>query len=359
MILFFSTSSFIYADTFESYGFDTSKGNTNVLLGMKNDQIIYEKYSNGYDFKRPHILHSVNKIFLNAFLGNLEKEGLISINSPIDKLIHNTYSSKITIDSLMRMSSGMRAISDFESMDIVYPGLIRPTEEIPNNFFDFYLLKSLPMYAPDTHFNYGFHDNNLLILHLENIFGRYALKSMFMNFLLKFNFFDTKISIKEPEQFLFERYDSFLNKQILLNNTVDMFSIPPSLQFGSSSAKDILELAKLYLKRKNDVFSLKWRNDSLSCRPENFIESRTKQSFFAPYTYGRYWFLNLPHTNGQKPYPKLPSDLAIIYGLKGQVLAIFPSQNAIYLRLAKDTKNSKFDSEKHLNLFYDKFLKTN
>ena len=65
----------------------------------------------------------------------------------------------------------------------------------------------------------------------------------------------------------------------------------------------------------------------------------------------------MPHTDGTKPYPELPNDVAVIHGLRGQTLAIFPTQNAIYLRMATDDLDSPFDRKKHLNLFFKEYLK--
>ena len=357
-LLFFFTLSFsLFADSFESYSFDTSIGKTDVLIGLQNDKIIFEKYSNHFNFNTPHVLHSLNKLFLNALIGNLEKNNLLSVYQPIQNTINDAYTSKITIDALMRMSSGLRTFTDPDTMEAINPGIIRPLDIIPDKLYDFYLLKSLPLHPPHTSYNYCFYDNNLLIQHLEDRFGREKLHNMMLNFFDQYNFKETKIFINSSNKFLFDDYNSFLNKILMKYNLKDMFYLPISLQSGTSSAKDILSLAKLYLPMKNEIFTSKWKSDSFSSNPQDFIKSRTLSSFFAPYSYGRFWFLNTPHADGTKVYPLLPSDVAVIHGLKGQMLAIFPTQKAIYLRLAHDNRDSKFDREKSLNQFYSEFLK--
>ncbi|MBC7430339.1 MAG: serine hydrolase [Bacteriovorax sp.] len=358
VFLFFITINYCsYAETFESYGFDKIVGDTDVLIGIQNEKIIFEKYANNFDYNRPHLLHSLNKLFLNAFIGNLEKNNLLSSSKHIEHSINDTFTSNLTIDALMRMSSGLRTLSDPGTMETIEPGLIRPINEIPENLFDYYLAKSLPMYPPNTSYNYCFYDNNLLIQHLEDLFGKIELNNMLITFLDKNNFSDTSIIIKPSNEYLFDDYNSFLNKLLLKNNFKDMFRLLISRQFGFSSPKDIIKLAKLYLKNRNNLFTTKWKSDTFLSDPKSFTKSRTLDSFFAPFAYGRFWFLNTPHTDGTKAYPMLPDDVAFIYGLKGQILAIFPSQNAIYLRLSSDEPKMRFNREKSLNQFYNEFLK--
>ncbi|MBC7712167.1 MAG: serine hydrolase [Rhizobacter sp.] len=332
-------------------------GDTDVLIGIKNNKIIFEKYSNNYNYNRPHTLYSLNKLFLNAFVGNLEKNHLLSVTNPIPTSVNDAYTSKLTIDALMRMSSGLRTTNDPDTMESIEPGLLRPMNEFPESILDFYLLKSLPMYPPNTSFNYCFYDNNLLIQHLEDLFGREKFLNMLSTFLEKNNFKETNIIIKPSSDYLFDNYNSFLNTLLLKYNYKDMFHLTPSRQFGFSSPKDIIEMAKLYLDNSNNLFTAKWKSDSFQSNPKSFIKSRTMNSFFAPFAYGRFWFLNRPHTDGSKVYPALPDDVVVIHGLNGQILAIFPGQKAIYLRLSSDKPPFNFDREKSLNQFYAEFLK--
>lgn len=344
------------AETFEEYAFDPSRGKTNVLIVMKDNKIIYEKYANGYDFNKPHILHSLNKLFLNAFLGHLEREKIISVSSPIKTSIRDVYSSQLTIDSLMRMSSGIRTLSDPDAIETIAPGIIRPIDNVPENIFEYHLLKGLPLNRPHSSYNYGFYDNNLLIQYLENRFGEYNLKKMLADFFQKFGFHHTSFLIQPSNRYLYANQANFLNKILLKHNNKDKFQLSVSKQTAESSARDILALTQLYLKNDNKIFNDKWREDTFTCDLNHFIKSRQKKSFYAPYAYGRYWFLNRTHLDGFKAYRSLPEDLALIQGLRGQTVAIFPGQNLIYLRLAEDGPASRFSREEHLNLLFNEFI---
>lgn len=355
LVLSFSVHS--RAVSFEEYAFDPSRGQTDVLIVMKDNKIIYERYANGYNFNRPHILHSLNKLFLNAFIGHLEKKKIISSTAPIKTAINDAYTSQLTVDSLMRMSSGIRTISDPDAIETIEPGIIRPIENIPENTFEYHLLKGLPLNRPHSDYNYGFYDNNLLIQYLENRFGEENLKSMLADFFSQFGFHQTHFFIQPSNRYLYANQATFLNSVLLKYNNKDKFQLSVSKQSAISSARDILALTKLYLENDNSIFSQKWRDDSLSCDVKHFIKSRKTRTFYSPFAYGRYWFLNKTHLDGFKAYMSLPESLVLIQGLRGQTVAIFPDQKLIYLRLAKDGAGSSFNREEHLNLLYKEFIK--
>ena len=255
------------------------------------------------------------------------------------------------------MSSGIRTVSDPDAIETIVPGIIRPIDNIPENIFEYHLLKGLPLNRPHSSYNYGFYDNNLLIQYLENRFGEYNLKNMLTEFFRKFGFYQTSFFIQPSNRYLYANHANFLNQILLKYNNKDKFQLSVSKQSAESSARDILTLTQLYLKNDNKIFSNKWREDTFTCDLHHFTNSRRKNSFYAPYAYGRYWFLNRTHLDGFKAYMSLPEDLALIQGLRGQTVAIFPTQNLIYLRLAEDGAGASFDREEHLNLLYKEFIK--
>ncbi len=355
-----SNNGFTY--DFESYGFDSSLGNTDVLIAVKDGKIIYEKYQNDYSFDRPHNLHSLSKLFLSVFIAHEEFLNHLDLNTKIAPNYPDPFTSNLTLEHLIQMSSGRRAVYDFEAIEKINFGLIAPIEKIPNNMFEFYMSRTLPMYKPGASYNYSFLDNCLAILYLEKIYGKNDLVHKMNSFIfddLKLE--KSRVFIDKSDSFLWAKHTDFLNKLIYNINRENQFRIPHAFQAGASSPEEVLKVASMFLNSGKisgkQIFKPSWIKRSWDYNKISFEESQKFDSFFAKFNYGYYWFLNRPFKNGRKPYEKLPSDMVAIMGLRGQTLAIFPSQRAIYLRLASDKLKSRFDRHRHLEFFYNEYLK--
>jgi hypothetical protein len=360
LFFLFFYSSLSLSDDFINYAYDRKIGRTDVLIAIKNNKIIFENYSNGYSFKSPHKLHSLSKLYLSLFIAREEYLGRINSRAPIFPFSSNNFEKNITLESLMRMSSGLRTVYDQEAMEKIKFSLLRPIESELISRSDNYLQKSLPMFFPNTSFNYSFNDNNLLLIYLdEKYLNFHNLISKFINSDLSLNATSFEYSIN-PQMFFHDEH-SFLGELIKRYNRELSFRIYPAMQFAQSSPEDLIKVANIFLNKgfvKGKRFiSSEWVLRSFSYNPKSFENSYKAKSYFAKFTYGMFWFLNKPFPNGKRPYPDLPNDLVLIQGLRGQTLAIFPSENAIYLRLANDPLKSQFDREKHLTIFYNQFLK--
>ena len=68
-------------DAFREPGLDT-KRNTQAIVVVLGDQIIAEKYKNGFDENTPLLGWSMSKSVTNALVGILVKEGLLDIMEP-------------------------------------------------------------------------------------------------------------------------------------------------------------------------------------------------------------------------------------------------------------------------------------
>ena len=91
---------------------------TTAFLIIKDDQLIYENYSNGYKRDSINTSFSVAKSFVSALVGIAMDEGLIdSVDDPIRKYIpglqdKDSRYSAITIKNLLSMSSGLRYVEE-------------------------------------------------------------------------------------------------------------------------------------------------------------------------------------------------------------------------------------------------------
>jgi CubicO group peptidase (beta-lactamase class C family) len=91
---------------------------TTAFLIIKDDQLIYENYFNGYERDSINTSFSVAKSFVSALVGIAIDEGLIdSVDDPITKYIpeledKDSRYSAITIKHLLSMASGLRYVEE-------------------------------------------------------------------------------------------------------------------------------------------------------------------------------------------------------------------------------------------------------
>ena len=110
----------------ESYFFEDKNRNlikaldyyeTDGLIVLKNDTILYENYWNNNNKDSKHISWSVAKSFLSALIGIAVERGQIhSIHDPITKYLKDfigTGYENVTIKNLLQMSSGIKFNEDY------------------------------------------------------------------------------------------------------------------------------------------------------------------------------------------------------------------------------------------------------
>lgn len=119
-------------------------GNTGFLI-VKNDIIVYEKYSNGYTKDDKKTSWSVAKGFISALIGIAVDEGYIqSINDPITKYMPELKASgynNVPIKHILQMSSGINFSEAYEDKNsdinqLLYKLFLymRPMEKVILNY---------------------------------------------------------------------------------------------------------------------------------------------------------------------------------------------------------------------------------
>jgi len=107
--------------TFEGQELDLKEGlkyfNTDGLIILHDDKVLYEQYWNGNDQHSKHISWSVAKSFLSALIGIAVDEGLIdSIDDPATKYLPDfvgTGYEGVKIKNILQMSSGVAFNEDY------------------------------------------------------------------------------------------------------------------------------------------------------------------------------------------------------------------------------------------------------
>jgi CubicO group peptidase (beta-lactamase class C family) len=91
-----------------------SLGETHALLVVQSGRITFERYGEGFDAASTHHSWSMAKSITQALTGLLVKDGKLEIFAPADV---PSWSSdgrrRITLDQLLRMSSGLKFIEDY------------------------------------------------------------------------------------------------------------------------------------------------------------------------------------------------------------------------------------------------------
>ena len=319
-----------------------NKWQTNGVLIIKDDRVVFEKYAHGFGASQAHRVWSVSKSFTSALVGirwhqlnwSLDKQAyelLENLNRPLKKLI--------TMRHLLQMSSGLDWNEFYESnpfqshvVDMLYI----------NNYKDmgaFTANRRMKAY-PGRLFNYSSGETNLIQRLLKASFNS---EEEYREFPWSALFDPLEITSATWEQ--------------------DLAKVFVGSSYLYMSARDLARFGRLYLNKG------KWSEGSGDTKKETQIipESFIKRSLqLAPavcqtlsrgrkdkFSYGMQWWLNIEcPQKGKRTFSKLPQDVFMALGHHGQMLVVIPSENAIVVRYGAD-KKKRFPREKWMNLVYE------
>jgi CubicO group peptidase (beta-lactamase class C family) len=284
---------------------------TTALLIIKDDEIQYENYFNGYEQNTPHKVFSITKSFTSALIGILVENGLIkSVNDPISNYIPELRVKNITIKHLLQMDAGIsfkegRFPWKDEAKIYLHPNArklaLNVKEEKTMNFF---------------HYN----DYHLLLL---GILIERATGESITPFFYR--------SIWEP---LHMQYPGFLT----VDSEKHRFE---KLESGLvMTAIDLAKFGRLFLHNGNwegkQIISEKWIVESVG--KGSVPTSLEHFRYYHTHPWGKMWFRRNQAYYKYLWWGYLNNDLTNDYfalGALGQVLYISPEKNAIAIRLGK------------------------
>lgn len=269
-------------------------GKTSAVVVIKGGKILTEHYKDGHDLHTAQRTWSVAKSIAGTLIGHSVYKGHSDVTAPA-KIIEwaSTFDprSKITLDQLMRMSSGLSSDTAGNRTDPIYMGGTTVTQRGT----------SWPLlYKPGARFRYA---NN-----------------------------DTLLAVHAARSGPFEPYEFF--QKIGMTRTYAETDWQDNYILSSqvwTTARDLGRLGMLYL--NNGV----WNGERLLA--ENWREYVSKPSGPQPdreFGYGAtFWLMN--NTKG------VPSDAFAAFGNRGQYLVIIPSRNLVIVRRGYDTRDNRFD----------------
>lgn len=283
------------------------KKRTRSVIVIYKDKIIAEKYVDGFNKDSKILGWSMTKSITGTLFGILQKQGKIDITkpAPIDEW-KNDERAKITLNDLLHMNSGLEWEEKYDKICDATKMLF--TEE---DMTKSQIQKPL-VGKPNNTWNYSSGTTNLLSGILRKKF-------------------------KTHQEYLDFWYTDLLDK-IGMNSTiveVDMAGNFVGSSYGWATTRDWAKFGLLYLHKGN------WNGEQI------FAESWAKYVSTPTNTsngnYGAQFWLN---AGGR--FPSVPKDMYYASGFQGQMVAIFPSNDLVIVRMGLK-EDPEFDFDKLLS----------
>ncbi len=269
--------------------FGCSDKKTRALLILRNDSLIYEQYAVGADANTPLLGWSMTKSVLSTLYGILSKEGKIKRDNRIFANHPDPNVRQTTIADLLQMRAGLAWEEEYDQYSTA-------TQMLFDSDDIFAMTASLPFEKREWEYSSG--TSNLL------------------SGLIKKQFKSEKEYLDFPYKALFHALD-LENAWIETDEKGTMIAS----SYMYATARDWLKLGMLYLKNGNygghQIIEKEW---------VDFVKTEAPGS---EGRYGGHFWLN---KNGVS-YKDLPPDLYTMDGYQGQLVAIFPTQNMVVVRL--------------------------
>jgi len=293
-------------NAFDCEGYDELKRTRAVVVIYKN-QIIAEKYASGFSKDTKILGWSMTKSITSAVMGVLEKQGKINVNQKnLFPEWEQDERSKITLNDLLHMNSGLEWVEDYNTMSDVTKMLF-----LEDDMTKVQLNKPL-IGKPNESWNYSSGTTNLLSGYIRNQF-------------------------KTHQEYLDFWYNELIDK-IGMNSMIietDTKGNYVGSSYGWATARDWAKFGLLYLHKGN------WNGEQLL--KESWVTYSATPTNGSNGQYGAHFWLNAGGV-----YPNVPRDLFSCNGYQGQHVFIIPSKDIVIVRMGL-TENPEFD--------FDAFLK--
>ena len=284
---------------------DVQKTRT-VLIAYKN-QILGERYLEGFTHETPILGWSMTKSVFATLYGILEFEGKIDLNAPAPiEEWQRDERKEITLNHLLRMQSGLEWEEDYTKISDVTKMLFMEEDMSQSQK----VKKTLA--APTEIWNYSSGTSNLLSGILRNQF-------------------------KSHQEYLDFPYAALIDK-IGMNSMLieaDMSGNYVGSSYGWATTRDWAKFGLLYLNNGN------WNGEQLFNK--DWVAYVSKPTEHSNGTYGAHFWLNAHGT-----YPDVPKDLYSANGYQGQHVFIIPSKELVVVRTGL-AENPDFDVNKFLS----------
>jgi len=285
---------------------------TRAVVVIYKDQIIAEKYADGFDKNSKILGWSMTKSITSAVVGILEKQGRVDVGQTnLFPEWENDERSKITLNNLLQMNSGLEWNEDYNNMSDVTKMLFL-AKDMTNS------QKEKPLIGePNNSWNYSSGTSNLVSGYIRNQF-------------------------KTHQEYLDFWYAELIDKigmsSMLIETDLSGNYIGSS--YGWATPRDWAKFGLLYLHKGN------WNGEQLI--NESWVNYTATPTNGSNGEYGAHFWLNAGGV-----YPNAPKDIFSCNGYQGQRVFIIPSKDMVIVRMGL-TENSSFN----FDLFINSILKS-
>ncbi|MDT8418126.1 MAG: serine hydrolase [Lutibacter sp.] len=296
-------------NAFDCEGYEP-KNKTRAVVVLFKGQPIAEKYATGFSSETKLLGWSMTKSITSAVLGVLEKQGKISLTqNTLFPEWEKDDRSKITLNNLLQMNSGLEWVEDYNTIsDVTKMLFLEPDMTKPQ------LYKPL-IGQPNNSWNYSSGTTNLLSGFIRNQF-------------------------KTHQEYLDFWYAELIDK-IGMNSMVietDLVGNYVGSSYSWATARDWAKFGLLYLHKGN------WNGEQLL--NESWVTYSATPTNGSNGEYGAHFWLNA----GGK-YPNVTKDLFSCNGYQGQHVFIIPSKDLVIVRFGL-AENPEFD----VNIFLSEVI---
>jgi CubicO group peptidase (beta-lactamase class C family) len=286
---------------------------TRAVLVLHEGRIAAERYAPGFDRDTPLIGWSMTKSVTNNLVGLLVADGLLYLEAPApvpEWQAEGDPRRAVTLADLLRMSSGL----DFE--EVYAPGS-ETTEMLFASRSAAAVAAQAPLaYAPGERWYYSSGSSNILARIVRDTVGG---------------------RLQDVQKFTRERLLHPLGLSSMVLET-DASGAQVGSSFSYATARDWARLGQFWLQ---DGL---WNGTRLL--PAGWMEWSTQPAPAAPHgEYGAHFWLNAGRDGAHQPMPGLPDKLFYASGFNGQIVAVFPEQEVVVVRLGFTTDDSWHNAE--------------
>ncbi len=278
------------------HAFDTGeeriKGTRSVIVVYK-DQIIGEKYADGFDHLTPILGWSMTKSITATIYGILQKKGMVSIEDKTGiEAWQNDSRSEITYNDLLHMNSGLEWDEDYADISDV-TSMLYESEEMGK-----VQLEKPQIGKINESWNYSSGTSNLL--------AGFLLQKVF----------------KDRQAYLDFWYAELIDKIGMHSALIETDFVGNFVgsSYAWATTRDWAKFGLLYLHDGNwngeQIFDPAW--SEYVATPTNGSNGR----------YGAHFWLN---AGGH--FPDVPKDMYSANGFQGQTVAIIPSKDLVIVRM--------------------------
>lgn len=285
---------------FDYFNKNHKMNTTRSLLVVYKNQIIAEKYAEGFDKNSKMLGWSMSKSILSAVFGVMEQQGRIGKDdfAPIESW-KNDERSKITMNNLLQMNSGLEWEEDYTKICDVTEMLYVESDMTKSQ-----LNKPL-VGEPNETWNYSSGTTNLLSGILRQ-------------------------QLKSHQDYLDFWYTELIDK-IGMNSMVleaDLAGNYVASSYAWANTRDWAKFGLLYLNKGN------W--NGVQILSEDWVKYTATPTNTSEGIYGAQFWLN-----SQGSLPDVPHDMFMASGYQGQHVFIIPSKDLVVVRMGVDFSNTK------------------